>query len=230
LRQEKEAAGLYFSGHMLDGYSAALDDPQVMSIRTLCEVDAAGEPVMSDRTRVTVGGIVTAMSAKMTKKDEKMAFFTLEDRFGEIECVVFPAVLSRVSHHLRADAVLCVQGNLSLREEEQPKILVSDLEPLPENGAAPEKTVVKAQNTKKHTEASVAVNKARILYLRVPSMTDPKWLRARNLLDIFAGSLPVSVYDASQKTYQKLTTGFDCTARTLRELQDLLGTDNVVLK
>ena len=71
---------------------------------------------------------------------------------------------------------------------------------------------------------------AKILYLRVPSLTDPLWHRARNILEIFEGALPVSVYDTATSTYQKQELGFDCTPYTLSELAEILGADNVVAK
>ena len=57
-----------------------------------------------------------------------------------------------------------------------------------------------------------------------------KYLRAKNLLEIFEGNVPVSVFDASTKTYHKQQLGFDCTVYTLRELQKILGAENVVPK
>ena len=59
---------------------------------------------------------------------------------------------------------------------------------------------------------------------------DPKWKKALNILEIFEGELPVSVYDASTAAYQKLSLGFDCSDYTLNELISILGKENVVLK
>ncbi|MBQ8357181.1 MAG: DNA polymerase III subunit alpha [Clostridia bacterium] len=242
LAQEKEAAGMYFSGHMLDGFSKALSDPGIMSIKELCETDGEGEYLLADRARVTVAGIVTALTGKTTKKEERMAFFTLEDRCGEIECLAFPNIYARFSHFLHTDAVLRVEGNLSVREEERPKILVSALEPLLDDHAPP-RVMPEAEARKnvsqpirpavKRSEPTTAlpqIANARILYLRVPSLEDKKWKKALNILEIFDGSLPVSVYDASNAAYQKLSMGFDCTEYTLRELISILGKENVVLK
>ena len=226
LRQEKEAAGMYFSGHMLDGFSKALSDPAIREIRDLQKTDADGEYVVSDRERATVAGIVTAMTGKTTKKDERMAFFTLEDRYGEIECLAFPKILTQFAHVLHTDAVIRVEGNLSLREDENVKLLVSKIEPLPDDRSYAEPQAPKKQEKPR----TASIEQAKILYLRVPSLHDPLWARARNILEIFEGSLPVSVYDAENASYQKQELGFDCTAVTLRELEERLGADNVVLK
>ena len=72
----------------------------------------------------------------------------------------------------------------------------------------------------------------KILYLRVPSMSDQeiKWRRAKTILDIFDGTLPVSVYDASKSAYVQMEVGFDLSPYTLQELIAILGKENVVLK
>ena len=234
LMQEKEASGMYFSGHLLDGFSQALSEPGITQIRDVLQTDTDGELVMADRTRVTVAGIITSITRKTTRRDDRMAFFTLEDRYAEIECIVFPKVLQEYGHVLREDCVIRAAGNLSVREEEQPKILISRFEELLDNETmknrpqAPQATVSAAKNTIK--TASMMPQNVKILYLRVPNLASQAFVRAKNILDIFEGSVPVSVFDASTKTYHKQQTGFDCTPYTLQELQKILGAENVVPK
>ncbi|MBQ9778638.1 MAG: DNA polymerase III subunit alpha [Clostridia bacterium] len=237
LAMEKEATGMYFSGHMLDGFSKALDDPDLTQIRDLLQTDADGEYAFADRARVSVAGIVTAITSKVTKKDERMAFFTLEDRYADIECIVFPKSLSEYGHLLRADSVLRVEGTLSLREDEKPKVLLSRVSELADNEHFQQQSSTKRQTppVQKPAEQAAApgpsTQKApRILYLRVPDLKGEPYKRAKNLLEIFEGSLPVSIFDAASKSYHKLELGFDCTPYTLGELKKLLGEDNVVLK
>lgn len=239
LMQEKEAAGMYFSGHMLDGFSKALADPDISEIRDLLQLDADGEPVTEDRARVCVAGIITAISGKTTKKGDRMAFLTLEDRNGEIECIAFPKILAEEGHLLRLDSVVCIEGNFSVREDENASILISRVQELQDNQhftaqpvSAPRPASQVHPAAQKHSVAAPLSmpQTPKILYLRVPDLKSEQWLRAKNLLEIFEGELPVSVFDASQKSYHKQSLGFDCTAYTVRELQKLLGAENVVLK
>lgn len=234
LADEKEATGMYFSGHVLDGFSEALSAPEISSIHTICDGDAS----LVDRQSVNVAGIVTALTAKTTKSGEQMAFFTVEDRMGEIECIAFPKMREKFADQILLDNVIGVSGQLSLREDENPKIIVSTIKELPANGTekAPAVSAQKPQDppkTKTETgnkESGAAIKNAKILYLRVPSLDDPLCRRARNILDIFEGSLPVSVFDAATKVYHKQENGFDLTPFTLAELQAILGEENVVLK
>ena len=229
LTQEKEAAGMYFSGHLLDSYAGALADPAIMPIYRLMETDEAGDYLHGDRERVRVAGIITSVTTKTTRSDQRMAFFTLEDRLGEIECVVFPKVLDEIGHHVREDAVVMAEGALSLREDEQPKVLVEALTELKEDGAA-KTAVVQPTPVADKSPASVAAEKARIVYIRVPSLKDPKWLKIKNLLEIFDGECPVSVFAADENAYHRQPVGFACSDYTLEQLRKLAGPENVVTK
>lgn len=62
-----------------------------------------------------------------------MAFFQLEDSTGTVECLVFPRLYGQVAGLLQTDAALFVEGNLSVREDEPNKILVSSVAELVEN-------------------------------------------------------------------------------------------------
>lgn len=250
LAEEKEAAGMYFSGHVLDGFSKALSAPDIRGIHTVTDTD---EEELADRESVTVAGIITALTQKVTKSNEQMAFFTLEDRLGEIECLAFPRIREKFAELISPDTVVRVEGQLSLREDEKPKIIVSRILALPADGEgepataeafvvpqartqAPVKSLpgtasVKAPVTKPQSSTlTEKIARARVLYLRVPSLTDPLFVRAKTILDIFDGTLPVSVFSAEDKTYHKQELGFDVTAFTVGELILILGEENVVLK
>ena len=234
LMLEKEASGMYFSGHVLDGFSKALSSPGITQIRDVLQTNGEGEPMMADRSRLSLAGIVTAITRKMTKRNEQMAIFTIEDRFAEIECLIFQAALQEHGHALRADCVVRVDGTLSLREEETPKLMVSRITELYDNETLETKPQLAATMAvpvaKTAPQAPVMPQNVKILYLRVPDLSCEKYLRAQNLLGIFDGTTPVSVYDASTKTYHKQEMGFDCTSYTLGELQKILGAENVVPK
>ncbi len=227
LMAEKEATGMYFSGHVLDGFSRALSNPRYTPIDTLCEA-GEGNSTLTDRQSVAVAGIITALTGKATKTNEQMAFFTLEDRMGEIECIAFPKMREKFADQLLLDNVVAVEGQISLREDENPKIIVSRISELSADGAA---TVAAEQREVKKTSVSTTdLSRAKTLYLRVPSLDDPLYLRAHGILAIFEGTLPVSIFDAATKTYHKQEVGFDLTAFTLAELRAILGEENVVLK
>jgi hypothetical protein len=73
-----------------------------------------------------VGGVVTGLARKYTRKGELMATFFLEDLESSIEVFVFPRTMTEVGYLLADDAVICVKGRLDLRDE-VPKLVCSEL-------------------------------------------------------------------------------------------------------
>ena len=120
LMLEKEAAGMYFSGSLLDEYSKHTGMLQFSPISDMVGEDA--DPV--DRAAMKTVGIITSVTVKGTKNGKRMAFFTLEDRTAEVECIVFPNLFEELAPLLVRDNAVLVRGTVSLREEEDAKLLV----------------------------------------------------------------------------------------------------------
>ena len=174
-----------------------------------------------------------------------MAFFSLEDRYREIECLVFPRQLATVGPLLQPDAALLVEGNLSIREDEDPKILVSRVLPLVEDARFREGDAADAARpaAEKRTEPSVSTESARRpasrpegkpyskVYLRFERFDGEVYRKVCNLLDIFEdGSFPVILYDGSANRYEPFPHGVAMSDYVRRELERLLGQGNVVFR
>ncbi len=126
LKYEKECSGIYFSGHMLEDYShhvAKISPTEINAIMAAFDEEDEGEKSFSDKQTLTICGIVTRRQSKATKNGAQMAFATLEDRFGEIEVIVFPKTFEQMGYMFAPDAALCVTGQLSMRDDEEPKLL-----------------------------------------------------------------------------------------------------------
>jgi len=127
--KEKEALGFYVTGHPLSDYREEL------RLFATASTDRAAD--LPDESEVQMGGIITAIKSQMDKKGNMMAFFTLEDFSGSIECLCFADPYRRCGAHLAIDALVLVGGNLSTREGERPKLKVANITPLADtrNGA-----------------------------------------------------------------------------------------------
>ena len=79
---------------------------------------------------VTVGGIITSKKTKTTKNNNLMAFLTLEDLYGTMEIIVFPTVLEKYSKLVEIENIVLIKGRISIKEEEQPKIICEEVSPL----------------------------------------------------------------------------------------------------
>ena len=136
LRVEKECAGLCFSGHMLEDYSknvAKINPTPINDILLAFSEEGQCARAFTDRQTLTICGSVTRKQVKVTKTNAQMAFLTLEDNFAEMEVVVFPKTFEKCSYYLDEDAALCVVGQLSVREDEAPKLLAQRIVPLIDN-------------------------------------------------------------------------------------------------
>jgi DNA polymerase-3 subunit alpha len=131
---EKEMLGLYVSDHPLLGAESALRrhvDTTIAEMRASLDLPVAGPagspaaPTFGSDVR-WVGGVITSLVRKYTKKGELMATFTLEDLEAAIEVWVFPRTMIEVAHLLADDAVVCVKGRLDQRDD-QPKLICMEL-------------------------------------------------------------------------------------------------------
>ncbi len=116
---EKEMLGLYVSDHPLMGAEASLRR------RTECTI-AELEGVEESAVR-TIGGLVTNLQRKWTKKGDLMAVFILEDLQSSVEIMVFPKTMQLYGHLLEDDAVVIVKGRVDSRDD-QPKLMATELE------------------------------------------------------------------------------------------------------
>jgi DNA polymerase III subunit alpha len=118
LRFEKEMLGLYVSDHPLLGLEAAL--------RRRCDASVADLKEREDGAVLTVGGVITGLQRKFTRKGEPMGVFVLEDLQESIEVTVFPRVMGDHGHKLADDAIVVVRGRLDGRDD-APKLLAQDI-------------------------------------------------------------------------------------------------------
>ena len=116
---EKEALGLYLSGHPIDRFRKELDRAGVRPI------EALDEPAAS----ATVGGIVSQRRDLKTKKGDPMAVVTIEDRGGRLEAVVFPETFRKYGRLLDVDALVTVNGKLEV-DDETARLVVSEVRPV----------------------------------------------------------------------------------------------------
>jgi len=121
LGEEKGAVGLFISGHPLEAYGEELERYTSAPLGQIarCRVDS----------EVTVAGLISAIRTRRDKRGKKMAFVTLQDATGAIECTFFSRSYERSAEVLGSDQPVLLRGKLQLRGEEL-KILADSAEPL----------------------------------------------------------------------------------------------------
>ena len=111
--------GLYVSDHPLMGAEASL---RRRTECTIAELEGA-----DDGSVRVIGGLVTSLQKKWTKKGDLMAVFILEDLQSSVEVMVFPKTMQAYGHLLEDDAVAVVRGRVDTRDD-QAKIMASEIE------------------------------------------------------------------------------------------------------
>ena len=105
LALEKEVLGLYVSGHPLQGLEPLLGRMTDASISSL------GERGPGDV--VTVGGVVTGIAKRVTRRGDVLLLLEIEDLSGaNVEVIVFPRVQEQYRSLIRPDGVLLVRGRV----------------------------------------------------------------------------------------------------------------------
>ncbi len=216
LAMEKEMLGLYVSGHPLSEHQSVLDKNVTLYSKDMFvdnNEDSTGDielglKKLSDSMRVTVGGIIVSKKTKTTKNNNLMAFVGLEDLFGTMELIVFPTIYERFSQLLQQESIVIVNGRLSLKEDEQPKIICEEV--LPINSLS---------------EKGLYMNFER-------EMTREESTALIALLKYFSGSTPTFIRKKEEKGFKKLDRQYwtDLSNVLLEELEARLGKDNISLK
>ena len=182
LFQEKEMTGVYCSAHPLDEYAAQLQKLPVNTSVLAEYTEREDKGLSEDGRRVTMGGIITECHGKATRKGGMMGFLTLEDAFGQVECMLFPRVWERYSHQIAADQAVLITGRLSVRDDEDIKLLADVIEPLRAD-SQPKKDP--------RTDAQAAKDAKTKVYLRI---VRDQMSAVQDALSAMKGEIPVYLH------------------------------------
>ncbi|MCL2499948.1 MAG: DNA polymerase III subunit alpha [Defluviitaleaceae bacterium] len=217
LADEKEMMGIYVSGHPLSDYEAVL---RRYTKHTSLDFsgEASDDAGVYDGEEVKYGGLITAKSVKYTKKDGRpMCFLTVEDMYGSVEVIVFANQYEKQGHRLQNEQVVIVQGRVSVREEEDAKIVANELlmyEDIPRNGSpAVDKTD----------------EKPKTLWLKISVNRDIALRDITDILSAYPGDTQVMIYNeqSGQKFAANRNFRIKPDAELARRLKELLGDDSV---
>ena len=137
LAYEKECLGFYLSGHPLSTYEDVIKYYTTANHSTLLECLYG--------TEVYIAGMISSVRNTTTKKNDPMAFFTLEDLEGVTDAVVWPKYYEQCSKAIAEDAIVWVRGIVNPgrsrlnntddgdeQEEEERQLEVSEMLPISE--------------------------------------------------------------------------------------------------
>lgn len=112
LALEKSIIGIYMSGHPLQEYVDLISKSGYPTIS-----DVKGDPdEYSNNTNVSLIGIFSKVTKKITRNDTMMAIIQLQDLTGSIELLLFSRTYDKYAHLLEEDSIVRVSGKISIKE------------------------------------------------------------------------------------------------------------------
>ena len=129
LRNEKDALGVYLSGHPLDSDKALMKEVCTRKARDFSEEaqEEQKEDGIRDDEICIVGGLLTNINKRITKKNEMMAFLTIEDNTASMEVVAFPRTFEAAKEFLTEDSKIFVKGRIQKKDEGEAKLIAEKI-------------------------------------------------------------------------------------------------------
>ncbi len=210
---EKEVLGIYVSGHPLEDYldvmgrictakstDFLLQEPE--------EGDMTGEDattIVKDKQKVTVGGMIVDVRTIFTKKNQMMAYVTIEDLYGTMEVIVFPRDFERNRRVLVEDSKVFISGRVDAQEEKDAKLLCESVTPFEEI--------------------------SKTLWIQFETKEDYESME-QGLFDAIAGNEGrdhIKIYVKNPKAIKELPSKYNICAdqETVQKLSEKFGADNV---
>ena len=234
LSKEKSVLGVYVSGHPFEKYAAYFRD-RTFNCSMLTEytededTGVRNYTEISDGQSVTMGGMISSYKKLQTRSGSFMAFVTVEDLYGTVECVCFPNVYDRIKSFLAPDTVVSLSGKIDIDEEKAPTIIVDRMtEFLPEEGEEkPASSAGHPSPVRPSAPAGTAPGKERALWLKIGGMADEDVEELMETLCSYEGDTPVYFVRDRKKMLcsQRVTPG----RALMAELSSFLSDDCIKL-
>ncbi len=209
LSMEKEATGLYLSGHPLEEYKGYAISQRAAKISDIL----MGKHEDGAKVRIVV--TLNTIKARSTKNDTMMANITAEDMTGTISITAFSRAYQESRHILTAGAKLLVSGRVQEREDRPAELLADGFTAIPTAAAnmpIPEKRVREG------------------LYIKIKRAEGAELEAVKTILKTSYGDIPVIIVDESGKRLMAPRGLFVTpTGELISKLEKKFGKNNVKL-
>lgn len=207
LKMEKEATGLYLSGHPLDGYKSFIKSGGFTQIKDIFSFER------SDGLRIRTIAVIDKLRIRELKNGNIMLSLILEDTTGRIDATAFSGVYYKYKDMLFEDNSLIISGKISERDDRDPEIIIESVGPLGE--------IFSIKSNKNSVKSG--------LYLRVKSKNCPEIADIKSILLKNHGKFDVILYclDTKKKLYGGEKLKFNGDINATDRLKQLIGEENV---
>ena len=229
-RMEREVTGLYLSGHPMDDYREAAKQFDASCIGELLADFSRedGNVQFRDNQNIVLAGIIESVKTKPTRNNSLMAYISLADATGSIEMLAFQRVIDESGAYMQTESVVLAYGRISVRDDKDPQIVLEALRPITETQGItpPEKN--KNNSLKRGSAKANRPADGKTLYLKLPSEESPEYERIKLIHMMFPGHQSMVLHMVDTKK----NVGAKCIIHEafVKELEEMLGADNVVIR
>ncbi len=201
LKYEKEMLGIYISGHPLDKLRKEIEKASNINTMQILKMQEVNN-LSKDGNNVKFAGIISSVKKKFTKNNTRMAFVTVEDLYGTCEIIVFDSCYSQCSNILCEDSIVLVEGRLSIREDEEAKIVARTISELKEH-------------------------KNKKLNFNITSLNEEQKSKLRGAIKFFSEEYNNILLQIENGQNKDLAGGIFLTEEIQKEFEELIGKENV---
>lgn len=232
LKKEKEVCGIYISGNPLDAYMSQMVNYNFNSTMIQDGDDEGTQTEESDQNefvsdikdgmQVDCGGIVSVVKKIMTKQGNKpMAIITIEDIYGEFDCMMFPKTYEKFGTTLETDRIVHINGKISVRVGEKPIILIEGISYLDEK-AKPAETISAKPEFMAEKQEQIKTKK---VYLQFDITNQTIVNTLSEIMSAYIGDSPVLV-QFNKKLYP-LGLTVEPSNALVAEVSSIIGANNI---
>jgi DNA polymerase-3 subunit alpha len=132
-KNEKQALGFYLTSHPLDAANEILSQIKVTAI---ADLTTNADSINESSQEVCAAGIINNLQIRNSKSGNRFAIFKLEDRTGNIKCLLWEEAFKKCFSALEADKIVQVYGKLKIENENSPTLVAHKILPLAEAQSA----------------------------------------------------------------------------------------------
>lgn len=235
LEMEKEVLGVYVTGHPLSEYEDLIKRKTSINCGEINKLKEEPEKLLelNDKEHI-IGGMVIGKRLMTTKKDDIMAFVTLEDLYGSIDVVVFPRTLQQYQELIKEDSIIFIKGRISVRDDDDVSILAGQIKSIDDDTPFEEK---ERRSYYKKEETIQSHGTGKKLFLRVDSMKNDELINEiYSIVRRNQGTDLVTIFpidenkDGGRKTYQLSGIGVYADINVKEELSRIMDEKDIVIQ
>ena len=206
LEFEKEATGLYLSGHPMDDYKTFLKGANLQSI---ADIRSGKYP---DGKRVSVAGIISSLKVRQLKNNNLLCTLRIEDFDASVSVTVFGNAYEMYKPILTANKPIILSGRISEHEDRELEIVFEKCQQI--------SSEFKNQTAKKYKSG---------LYVKIKNVNGPSFETIKQILAKHKGNSPVFIVctDTNKKLEAPQSLYINYSHNLERELIDIVGKDNI---